>query len=147
MTRSMARWTLAGCMALAALSAVTVLDVGSTTAEAAPDASPFAGNWSGTWSIPERPFDGTFDWTISNAGRIEGTVHNFTTGLTGSLAGHVGADGDLQFTSMAPSDTPSGGSNGLPFQGTAVIDDGELVVSATCTGSISFALFATLESD
>ena len=41
MMRSMTRMAVAGCMALATLSAVTVLDVGAATAEAAPDVSPF----------------------------------------------------------------------------------------------------------
>ena len=63
MTQSMTRWTLAGFMALAALGAVAVLDVGSTTAEAAPSVSPFAGSWSGTWSIEDHPeYFGTYDW-------------------------------------------------------------------------------------
>lgn len=36
MMRSMTRWTLAGCMALAAMGAVAVLDVAPATADAAP---------------------------------------------------------------------------------------------------------------
>jgi len=65
MTRSMTRWTLAGCMALAALSAVAVFDVGSPTAQAAPSVSPFAGSWSGTWSAINVELVGTYDWTIN----------------------------------------------------------------------------------
>ncbi len=37
--RSMTRWALAGCLVLAALGAVAVLDVGSPTADAAPSVS------------------------------------------------------------------------------------------------------------
>ncbi len=48
MTRSMTRWTLLGCMAMAALSVVAVLDVGTPTAEAAPSVSPYAGTYAWT---------------------------------------------------------------------------------------------------
>jgi hypothetical protein len=131
MKRSMTRWTLAGCVALAALGAAAVLDVGSRAAEAAPSPSPFAGSWSGTWSLPVHNESGTFDWTISDEGRITGTVHVTTPAMSGTIVGHVGADGDLVFVGFAPSDTPRGGGDGYPFQGTAVIDgDGRLLVSA-----------------
>ena len=59
MMRSMTRVAVAGCMALAALSAVTVFDVGSPTAEASPSVSRFAGSWSGTWLAVEIEVVGT----------------------------------------------------------------------------------------
>jgi hypothetical protein len=126
-----------------------VLDVGSATAEAAPDVSPFAGSWSGSWSIPEREIFGDYDWTISDEGRIEGTLYHAVNGMSGTMTGHVGADGKLGFTGMAPNDVPSTGINGFHFQGTAVIDgDGKLVVSATGLGESQSgrpALVAVLE--
>ena len=79
--RSMSRMAVAGCMALAALSAVAVLDVGSPTAEAAPSVSPFAG---------------TYDWdllrmTISESGRIS------CPSETLDIGGRVIADGTYSF--------------------------------------------------
>ncbi len=122
--RSMTRMAVAGCMALAALSAVAVLDVGSSTAEAAPSVSPFAGSWSGTWSHVEDEAVGTWDdWTISDAGRIAGSFYSITNSYGGGIAGHVDADGKLLFVGHAP-------QSGYPFKGTAVIDgDGKLIVS------------------
>jgi hypothetical protein len=116
-------------MALAALGAVAVLDVGSRTAEAAPDASPFAGSWSGTWAHVEDDAIGTWDeWTISDAGRITGEFYSTTNSFGGAIVGHVDADGRLVMIA-GHNDEPAGGS-GWPFQGTAVIDgDGKLVVS------------------
>ena len=146
MTRSKTRWTLAGCMALAALGAVAVLDVGSRAAEAAPNVSPFAGSWSGTWSVADPEIVGTYDWTISDAGQIKGTVYSFTADHGGALVGHVGADGNLHFVGMAPGGTPSEDGCGFTFDGTAVIDgDGKLVVSAKGTWSGALSLVGTLE--
>jgi len=134
MMRSMTRWTLAGCMALAAMGAVAVLDLGTPTAEAATDASPFAGSWSGTWSVPERGLTGAYDWTISDAGRIEGTVDHDQSGEGGTVVGRVHADGAINVTAFAPGDDPSSGS-GFHFGGTAMIDDdGRLVVSVIGLG-------------
>ena len=145
MTRSMTRWMLAGCMALAALGAATVLDVGSRTAEAAPDVSPFAGSWSGTWAHVEDEEVGTFDWTISDAGRISGTVANVTNPWSGAIVGHVRADGKIVLCGAAPNDE-HGDFSGLPHQGTAVIDgDGKLVVSATGTWSSGAPFVGILE--
>jgi len=149
MTRSMSRWALAGCMALAAMGAASVFGVGSPAAQAAPSVSEFAGSWSGTWSIPERGIFGDYDWTISDAGGIDGTLSHAVNGMTGTMRGHVGADGNLMFIGMAPNDVPDTGTNGFAFQGTAVIDgDGRLVVSATGLGesqSTRPALVAILE--
>ena len=58
MMRSMTRWVLAGFMAL---GAVSVLDVGSSTAEAAPSASPFSGTYAG--ADPQSEFG---SWVVSN---------------------------------------------------------------------------------
>src|SRR5262245_15834312 len=145
MTRSMTRWTLAGCMALAAMGAVTALDVCAATAHAAPDVSPFAGSWSGTWSDIGFDADGTWDLTISDAGQIQGRVYYIQRDIYGAFVGHVGADGKLHFVGFAPADVPSGKFNGIAWQGTAVIDgDGKLLVAVDRTsGDIS--LVATLE--
>jgi hypothetical protein len=132
---------VAGCVLLAA---VAVLDVGSPTVEAAPTASLFAGSWSGTWSITDGPF-GTFDWTISDAGQIKGRVYSIPADHGGEVVGHVGADGKLRFTGMAPGDSPSEDGNGFPFKGTALIDgDGKLVASARLHAN-DWSLVAILE--
>jgi hypothetical protein len=126
MMRSMTRMAVAGCMALAALGAV------GAPAQADAPANPFAGSWSGTWTaVAVEGHGGAFDWTISDAGRITGTVTHPAVGNSGTLVGQVRADGRLTFVGMAPSDTPGSAGNGIPFQGTAVIDgDGKLVASA-----------------
>jgi hypothetical protein len=72
-------------MALAALSAVAVLDVGSRTAEAAPSVSPFAGTYVCAWSAV----------TISDAGRISGAGVNNTIS---SISGRVRDDGSFSMT-------------------------------------------------
>ena len=141
MMRSMTRWALAGSMALAALSAVAVLDVGSRTAEAAPSVSPFAGSWSGTWS-GDYDQDGTFDWTISDGGVLTGRILHTQDGESGAIQGQLRADGKLMFVVFTPADDPSVHGCGFPHQGTAVInDDGQLVASfsARYSGGGSFA--------
>jgi hypothetical protein len=144
--RSMTRMAVAGCMALAALTAVTVLGVGAPTAHAATSVSPFAGSWSGTWSIEDGPF-GTFDWTISDAGVILGTVYSIPGDHTGAVVGHVGADGKLMFIGNVPGETPNEDGNGFAFKGTALIDgDGKLVVSAALAAApFGWPLVAILE--
>ena len=128
----MSRAVGTGCVALAALGAVAVLDVGSRAADAAPSVSRFAGSWSGTWSSVHSEDVGAFDWTISDAGRITGTVVTTTFGTSGTIVGHVGDDGNIMMIGYVPNDEPSTGHNGSPFQGTAAIDgDGRLVVSMT----------------
>jgi hypothetical protein len=130
MTSTMLRRCLTGAGALAALAAVVAL-APATSAEAAPSASSFAGSWSGTWSIEGGPY-GTYDWSISDSGAITGTVYSIPADHGGAVVGHVGADGKLKFTGMAPGDTPNKDGSGYPFQGTAFIDgDGKLVASAT----------------
>jgi hypothetical protein len=127
-------------MALAALSTAAVLDVGSTTAEAAPSVSPFAGSWSGTWSHVGEDVVGTWDdWTISDAGRISGTLYSITNNYGGRIVGDVDADGNLVMIGVAY-------PGAFPFHGTAVIDgDGKLVVSVTGTWSGAFSLVGILE--
>ena len=84
MTRSMTRWTLAGCMALAAMGAVAVLDVGSSTVEAAPSVSPFAGSYFG--HVPGGS-GASVSLTISDAGKITSPSTN------PQVSGRVSADG------------------------------------------------------
>jgi hypothetical protein len=127
---------VAGCLALAAMGAVAVLDVGSPRAEAAPDVSQFAGHWSGTWAAVDVELVGTYDWTISDAGRITGTIDGITSGRSGTVVGHVDADGDLVLVRYTPNDDPSTGYGSYCFDATAVIDgDGKLVALLTGRGS------------
>ena len=118
-------------VALAAMAAVVAF-APATSAEAAPSVSAFAGSWSGTWDIAAiEDHRGTFDWTISDAGRITGTVVYTATGDSGAIVGHVGTDGHIMMIGYAPNVEPTTG-NGFPFQGTAGIDgDGKLVASMT----------------
>jgi len=146
MSRTISRWTMAGALALAAVGVIGGFTPGVTTAEAAPSVNQFAGSWSGTWLAVEIEVVGTYDWTISDAGRIDGTLSNTTLGGGGTMVGHVGADGNLMMIGMAPNDAPDTGTNGFSFQGTAVIDgDGKLVVSVTRTDSSGGSLVAILE--
>jgi len=88
MTQSMTRWALTGCMALAALSAVAVLDVGAPTAEAAPSVSPFVGSYVGYVPGTGR----SLPVTISDGGRIASPSSN------PDINGRVSADGSYSFT-------------------------------------------------
>ena len=97
MTRSMTRWTLAGCMALATLSAAAVLDFGAATAEAAPSVSRFAGTYVDASGV----FPTTI--TISDGGRITSsysfgslTYSDWTE--KGTISGRVIADGSYSYT-------------------------------------------------
>jgi len=88
MMRSMTRWTLAGCMALAAMGAVAVLDVGLPTTEAAPSVSRFAGTYvSGPWT-----------YFISGGGQITGSYQYGGYVIEGSLSGRVRDDGTFSIT-------------------------------------------------
>jgi hypothetical protein len=111
-------------MVVGALSAAAVFDVGSAAAD--PSVSQFAGSWTGTWTLPVHDEAGTFDWTISDQGRITGRVND-----DGAIVGHVRADGRLVFVGYAPNDVAAKGFNGFPFQGTAEIDDEDRLVVAT----------------
>jgi hypothetical protein len=72
-------------MALAALSAAAVLDVGSAMAEAAPSVSPFAGTYAG-------PVPNT---TISSGGQFSGADDDGQTQM--SIKGRVSADGRYSY--------------------------------------------------
>ena len=147
MTRSMTRWALAGCMALAAVGAAAVLDVGAATAVAEPSASPFAGSWSGTWSVAEAGQDGTLDLTISDAGVLSGRVYHAQDGESGwgTVVGDVRADGRLNLIAFAPADNTTSHASGVPHQGTVVIDgEGKLVAVFTGTSN-GFTVAAVLE--
>jgi hypothetical protein len=145
--RSMTRWTLSGIMALAALAAVAVFDVAPATAAEAASVSPFAGSWSGTFSLAESGEEeavGTFNLMISDAGRLTGPWHNTTSGTEGTFAGHVVANGNLNVIFIIPGRE----LGGLPFEGTAVIDDeGKLVVLVTArwTPTRTWSGVATLD--
>ena len=82
-------------MALAAMGAAAVLDVGSATAEAAPTVSPFAGTYVGV--DPATRYY-SFNVAISKAGRIAGSFGESGDRTTGSLSGEVGADGSYSLT-------------------------------------------------
>jgi hypothetical protein len=120
-------------MALAAMGAVAVLDVGAPMAEAATDASPFEGSWSGTW-VGDNGQDGTLDWTVSAEGQMTGTVSHTQDGESGAIRGHIRADGFVMMTAFAPSEDPLHG-NGVPLQGTAEIDGDTLNALIEDTGS------------
>jgi hypothetical protein len=79
---------------------------------------------------------GTYEWTISDAGRITGTIDGITSGRTGTVVGHVGDDGDLVLVRYTPNDDPSSGYGSYCFDATAVIDDdGKLVALLSGRGS------------
>jgi hypothetical protein len=143
MTSTMSRLVLTSALALGALAVIGGFTPGAATADAEPSVSPFAGSWSGTWAVAELGADGTWDLTISDAGRLTGRV-DITGADGGAIVGHVGADGNLMLIGFAPADDPLLG-NGAAFQGTAAIDgDGRLVASATRTDS-GRTLVAVLE--
>jgi hypothetical protein len=77
-------------MALAALAAVAVLDVGFPTAEAAPSVSRFVGtyDWNG-WSVLI---------TIADGGQITSS-YSGVEHYKGSISGRVNDDGSYSFTS------------------------------------------------
>jgi hypothetical protein len=94
----MSRWVLAGCLALAALGAAAVLDVGSATAEAAPSVSPFAGTYVGA---DPRSWHSSWTVTISDAGQLTTSPlsshrQHFLYGA--SISGQVRAGGKYSFT-------------------------------------------------
>jgi hypothetical protein len=85
---------LTGFMALAALGTVTVLDVGSATAEAAPISSPFAGSYVG--AVPGSS-GGFWAITISDGGQITNSSSGSGRAKT-SMSGRVIADGTYSVT-------------------------------------------------
>jgi len=87
------RVLLSGALALAALGVVAVLDVGSSTADAAPSASPFAGSYVGA---DPRGWYSSWPIRISNRGEITGS---YTFGTSkGGFSGGINADGSYTFT-------------------------------------------------
>ncbi len=126
--RSMTRMAVAGCMALAALSAVTVLDVGSRAAEAAASVSPFAGTyaWNFWGSMP----------TISDGGRISSSPSSTT-----DISGRVSADGSYSITVIRISESGVRGSRdrtrySYKFAGNMALDaDGNIVCTEDTGGS------------
>ena len=94
--RSMTRWTLLGCMALTALSAAAVLDVGSRAAEAAPGVSQFAGTYVGA---DPRGYVSQWAVAISDGGRITGVRSSAFS--QDKISGQVGADGSYSLTVSA----------------------------------------------
>ena len=133
---TMSRALLSGALALGTLGAVLGFTPGVATAVAEPSVSEFAGNWSGTWSAVDVALIGTYDWTISDAGRITGTIYGTTSGRSGTVVGHVDADGSLVLIRYTPNDEPDTGYGSFAFEATAVIDDdGKLVALLTGRGS------------
>ena len=148
MSRTMGRWVVAGALALGALGAIAGFTPGVATAEAAPSVSPFAGSWSGEWSAVDVALVGTYDWTISDAGRITGTIDGITSGRSGTVVGHVDADGDLVLVRYTPNDDPSTGYGSYCFEAEAVIDEeGKLVALLTGRGSNTGSHAVILERD
>jgi hypothetical protein len=115
-------------MALAALGAVAVLDVGSSTAEAAPSVSPFAGEyaWNFFGSMP----------TISDGGRISNLASY------PDISGRVSADGSYSFTVIRISEYSEGGVKyrvrySDKFAGNMALDaDGNIVCTEDTGGSL-----------
>ena len=140
MTSTMSRLVLTSALALGALAVFGGFTPGAATAEAAPNVSPFSGSWSGTWSR-DGEVRGTFAWTISDAGRIDGTLtHAGSTDGDGGMAGHVSEDGRLTFVGMVPADTPGNvWGNGFHFKGTAEIDDDGRLVALVTLAAAPFA--------
>jgi hypothetical protein len=133
---TMSRVLLSGALALGALGAIGGFTPGVATAHAEAGVSQFAGSWSGTWIAADAGLVGTYDWTISDAGRITGTVYGITSGRSGTVVGHVDADGSLVLIRYTPNDDPSTGYGSFCFEATAVIDeDGKLVALLTGRGS------------
>ena len=131
---TMSRVLLSGALALGALAAIGGFTPGVATAEAAPDASPFAGSWSGTWIGLDNGADGTLSWTVSDEGRLTGSITHTQVGDTGEIRGHIRADGLVRMVAFAPSDDPSVNGCGAALDGPAGIDgDGNLVISLTGT--------------
>jgi hypothetical protein len=127
--RSMTRWTMAGCMALAALGSVAVLDVGSRAAEAAPSVSRFAGTYVG----PVPGFTSSVSWTvtISDGGRI---TSSYSSGkYKRSVSGRVGSDGSYSITvseTSATFDDPERNHHGPAYVTTSYESTGNLALDA-----------------
>jgi hypothetical protein len=143
---TMIRALLSAALALGALGAIGGWTPAVATAEAASSVSPFAGSWSGTWSAVGVELVGTYDWTISDAGRITGTVSGTSSGRSGTIVGHVDAEGNLILVRYTPNDDPATGYGSYAFEATAEIDgDGVLVAWLRGRGSNTGSHIAILE--
>jgi hypothetical protein len=131
MMRSMTRWALSGCMALAALSAAAVLDVGCVTADAAPSVSRFAGTY-----VPADP-SSTWTYLISDAGQITGSYQLGGYVIEGALSGRVRDDGSFSITQTETNVYEGRGGHSrtvtsrITYSGSMQFDgSGDLVVTA-----------------
>ena len=119
-------------MALAALSAVTVFDVGARPADAAPSVGPFAGTYA--W--------GPTPVTISSGGQIKGSSDYWDWKT--AFSGRVADDGRFSFTEIVTYyDTPHPrrrirtGTSTNEYAGSMAPDaDGNLVLTLDGGGSI-----------
>src|SRR5215470_7726930 len=94
-------------LARAAVAAAAVLSASAATAPSAGRGdNPFAGRWAGTWSI-EGLAGGTTTLEITPSGRTTGTYQNLVFGVTGTIKGHVGADGSFTLIGFRD-DLPNG---------------------------------------
>ena len=113
--RSMSRVAVAGCMALAALGAAAVLDVGSRAAEAAPGVGQLAGTYVGA-DPRGGGYDSSFTVTITDGGRISAVRSDFRRD---KISGQVDADGSyavsVSVTILVLNDHPGGHSLGEPY--------------------------------
>lgn len=143
---TMSRALLSGALAFGALGVIAGIVPGVTTARADSSASPFAGNWSGTWSAVDVALVGTYEWTISDAGRITGRINGITSGRSGDVVGHIRDDGQLNLVRYTPNDDPSSGYGSFCFEATAEIDgDGKLVALLAGRGSNTSSHLVVLE--
>jgi hypothetical protein len=113
---------------LTALFALAALTAGSSHPPAAPASSSnrFAGSWAGTFTIAGVA-EGETTLNIQPSGRVTGTVHNLTFGVTGRITGHVGRDG--AFTLIALPEDPQVGV-GIGCGVFEIAGNGHLVTAA-----------------
>ena len=132
---SMTRWVLAGCMALAALGAVAVLDVGSRAADAAPSVSPFAGTYVG--ADPHGLY-GSWTVTISDAGLIASSFSRSHGTWRGTISGQVDSGGKSSLK-VYVYDRASGGATAYTSVGKMASDAaGDIVLTDKTYGSLTW---------
>jgi hypothetical protein len=88
-------------LALTAWAAVGAVGPAARHAAASPTASPFAGVWSGTFTTLFGGF-GTFDWTISESGRMHGTAYVGPLDDEGDVVGQFADDGGVHIVGLPP---------------------------------------------
>lgn len=106
--------------ARALLAAIAVAVAASAVARpvsADPPASPFAGTWSGPYVTFDGNFSGTLEWTISDAGAVEGTAYYAPWDLRSYIYAHIGDGGHIVGTGI------NKGINADPGSGDARIDE------------------------